>query len=144
MTNPPIYQFGSAGPVLDERVATGPMGWTLSDNGHFYGIAGHMQGPDKMLRYTHLWRPSTNIADAWEVLEHIAGWPNNWFNIHCDADSMHEDGNYLVQFPGMDTFFGLGGTSIEARAKTPQLAICWAALLYQRACEAARAKNASP
>jgi hypothetical protein len=137
-----MKRFGNAGVALDTLVALGPMGWELNERGTFFGIPGQMQGPVKMTRKAHLWCPSTHMGDAWEVAEHIASFPGQWFNQHVDHDSMHEEGSYVAQFSDPTGFAGLTGEPISARALTPQLAICWAALLFHDVCVRARAENA--
>ena len=114
---------------LDREVAEKVMGWTLSENGHFYGVAHNMAGPDKMIRYFECWHPSTNIAQAYEVAQYVAGFPGQWFQFGIDYNGMHEDGPYTAAFADPNgPIVGVTGTPRKARAETACLAICLAAL----------------
>lgn len=58
-----------AGPELDARIATEVMGWRDVTMGW---VGGETDGR-KWESLKSTWHPSTNIADAWRVVEKIAG-----------------------------------------------------------------------
>lgn len=101
-----------AGPELDAAIARRVMGWT-----DLQGSAGlYWEDGDRLPR-KDTFKPSTDIADAWRVVE-----------------SMKEDG-WRIQFSGWDShgdvsceFFKLGCVGYYIEGPTAPLAICRAAL----------------
>jgi len=96
---------------IDKKIATGVMGWIedqaswVYKDGDTYRCSYHLKG-------SHAWQPSTNIAQAFEVVEkmHSAGWS---FKLrHFSV------GGWVAGF----------GTRVDAAADTPAMAICKAAL----------------
>lgn len=130
-----------AGRELDERVAREVMGWEVFDLGYYStdeetprmrelsNWVDAMQ-IESVGRYyidvakdfwveTGDFAPSTSIADAWTVLEHMRG--RGW-HVALD-DSMGDDGPFWCEFS--DEGYEKGGQAWEA---TWPLAICHAAL----------------
>ena len=56
-----------AGPELDARIATEVMGWT----DFVMGWVDNKTDPDHWACLKDVWRPSTDIADAWRILERL-------------------------------------------------------------------------
>ena len=117
-----------AGPELDAAVAEYVMGWYIGDTRwtgrgvqrHSYGI--WYQSNPKYCRETGRndqdWKPSTDIAAAWEVLKHIG---------------LAALVGYRWGLPGklgMCTLDDGHGWQISVLAKTEELAICRAALSW--------------
>lgn len=137
-----------AGPELDLQVARHVMGmraaWTVAeiltvaDDGYPYVARGVEDGKNCMLLYTrsdgvNRWSPSTNIAEAWQVIEalqnkksyrgcELTNFSQNFMEYHW-----HMEFNYFVSIaddPLDDPEIGYE----SADANTAPLAICRAAL----------------
>lgn len=100
-----------AGQELDVIVAAKIMEWVLSDRG-FYYRAGHPESHNSLQN----WKPSTDIAAAWLVVEKLTG-PK--VNLILERDW---DGVYYSRFSSV------GASEDFCSAYTAPLAICRAAL----------------
>ncbi len=111
----------NAGPEMDALVATQVMGWTrdswVEEDGWYAGVRVH--GPwkrDGVTATTHNWKPSENIAHAWEVVEKMrATNPQRYVSIN---NSIFDPG-WIVWIDSKDN---------TARHESLPLAICRAAL----------------
>lgn len=121
-----------AGRELDAMVAERVMGWRLSNYEAEAAAASDADYADAAIndgwewegratrREAWQWRPSTDIADAWEVVEKMA----------ADQPEWPHHGHYVC----LHNSTGLGkwecrvGSFAEAHADTAPLAICRAAL----------------
>jgi hypothetical protein len=149
-----VDQEVKAGPKLDALVAEKVMGWVdATDWGtpdwqggdaypseffpsEFFKVAHAIEGDslkiDYVLCHHNLWRPSTSIADAWEVVEKLAadrvrprnseGQPANRFAIEIHPFGGTWWAGWTIEWSGgSDVLTG-------ATADTAPLAICLAAL----------------
>lgn len=124
-----------AGRELDVLVAEKVMGWrcTIGETSH-KGRVIAWPFPD---RSGIEFEPSTDIAAAWLVVEHIRGWKPLCRRDPCDyfAIDSPQVGNDYPDPPGAwcvgwhDYAGGERISSVEAKADTAPLAICRAALL---------------
>ena len=125
-----------AGAELDALVAEKVMGWSLDKSGSYYvrrgtsgrkGWVGWFSNTDEDDLDNPLWSPSTSIADAWEVVEHLQSKEHGGaafelsvespFGAHCWEATfwLHRDKYVAIDHDG-DEFCG------------PSYAICLAAL----------------
>ena len=112
-----------AGPELDQLIALKVMGWTLTESGHPDFDRGNWIDADGNFRhcsptsYIGLlpFLPSTKIAHAWEVVEHMNGRGLLLSRI-CRSS---EGAFYWVNFDDQ---------SVNTCGNTAPLAICYAAL----------------
>ena len=105
-----------AGPVLDRLVAVKVMGWTLEEKGKWCRWNKNDGNGGTWFPFADgrsLFGPSTNIANAWEVVEAMEDW----------LLSLYEDtpGTWAAAFES-------GNRKVQCVAATPSLAICRAAL----------------
>lgn len=94
-----------AGLELDRLVAEKVMGWHRDCDRWMAG--------DQMRGWAFEWNPSTNIAHAWEAVDRILS---------------NQGRNLNLQVKAGTCFAHFCGTTEGARADTPPLAICRAAL----------------
>jgi hypothetical protein len=62
-----------AGPQLDRLVAEKVMGWEFVADDPSIGEGGYADGAGTLKKLISEWSPSTNLNDAWELVEKIAG-----------------------------------------------------------------------
>lgn len=115
---------------LDQLVAEKVMGWTLDSRSRIWQMPGRNPPNNRMLsaypcapQYegcsNDYWRPSTNIAYAWDVVDHLAGATSHRVDIH-DFGAL----------PKWRCVIRLMGSTIvqTGEGETAPLAICRAAL----------------
>lgn len=129
-----------AGPGLDalivERVLRMPVYWSgVGSNAwagpflqrtHDYPYAASGDGGSRIVLYlandkADYWSPSTDIAAAWQVVEHIWATRNIPINLGRSFDLKGESNAWSCRFGGLDD-------NVFALADTMPLAICRAAL----------------
>jgi hypothetical protein len=110
-----------AGPEMDRLVAEKVMGWAIGSDGcSVEERHGRLWRGEAWEDDCYIWRPSTNIAHAWEVVEHLRGW---WTAV--ELKSIDECCACLIEDNSGDVNERYVAT---AEADTAPLAICRAAL----------------
>lgn len=102
-----------AGPELDRLIAEKVMGWTFEAELGNYWLEDGTDVCRVLIGGHEYWRPSTNIAHAWEVVEHLR--PDKIIRLSDDVDRWV-------------AFFVFAGWRGQFNAPTAPLAICRAAL----------------
>jgi hypothetical protein len=111
-----------AGPDLDRLIAERVMGWRWGQQGagDYMGWDGAPAGSRAKGSYHHQsFRPSSDMADAWLVLERFTSRDPLW----------EWDLSFAATHGWFTCWINNGGTSVEATADTAPLAICRAALV---------------
>lgn len=115
-----------AGRELDAKVARFVMGWTkatLSDD--VAGPEAYWCAGGKAMCLVDSFTPSTSIAAAWEVVNHLLchGWDEkHFFQLHYDNVDLWDASFYK------ESSSDGGGPEVWGTADSPALAICLAAL----------------
>jgi hypothetical protein len=112
-----------AGRELDALIAEKVMGWFITggvvcknnpEPGHYEGLVAFMSK----------WRPSENIADAWQVVDKA-----DWYWELFPATDIYDVTEIVCRLGFEAGTMGDCSLEGEAKADTPELAICRAALL---------------
>ena len=112
-----------AGPEMDALIAELVMGWkwAVDECEHPTLNDGRCLKPDGIVVY---FRPSRQIADAWQVVEYLRGQP--WYRGVSVTDAPTQGGSYTCEI--WTKRGGMMGREVEYVADTAPLAICRAAL----------------
>lgn len=118
MTNEEIDKL-EAGRELDALIAEKVMGWTphCQNPAHYVEVANSTSEMSVIQEVVAYWRPSTDIAAAWQVVEKLRA--AGWFYSLSDAVEIPE---YIVMFYQPDS------PDAQAMDESAPLAICRAAL----------------
>jgi len=108
-----------AGREMDALVAKKVMGWKIK---HYGGDVFYWKLKGKDIGLVDMWEPSTNIADAWKVVEKFADMPHIFPEIR-------KSGVWVCSIWKNDAGKKDFGWISESHATTASLAICRAALL---------------
>ena len=96
---------------IDQLIAEKIMGW----NAEKRTATTYWAGEQGEWRIKHLWKPTENMEDAWDVVEKLR--ENYWIQIDVGKEYVCDIGKY-----------GVTGSTIQIEANTAPLVICKASL----------------